>query len=74
VDLAIVGAIAFKLSRQTVPDRTVVMGEVGLTGEVRAIARRSCASSKRAKWAFNRCILPWHLKRLPRWRASTSPA
>jgi len=66
VDLAIVGAIASSFLDKPVPDRTVVMGEVGLTGEVRAIGQAEPRILEARKMGFNRCILPHgNLKRLP---------
>jgi len=66
VDLAIVAAIASSFLDKPVPDRTVVMGEVGLTGEVRAIGQADTRMYESAKMGFNRCIVPQsNLKRLP---------
>ena len=66
VDLAIVAAIASSFLDKPVPDRTVVMGEVGLTGEVRAIGQVDTRIYESAKMGFNRCIVPQsNLKRLP---------
>lgn len=66
VDLAIVAAIASSFLDKPVPDRTVVMGEVGLTGEVRAIGQADTRIYESAKMGFNRCIVPRsNLKRLP---------
>jgi DNA repair protein RadA/Sms len=66
VDLAIVAAIASSFLDKPVPDRTVVMGEVGLTGEVRAIGQADTRIYESAKMGFNRCIVPLsNLKRLP---------
>jgi DNA repair protein RadA/Sms len=66
VDLAIVGAIASSFLDKPVPDRTVVVGEVGLTGEVRAVGQAEQRILEARKMGFNRCILPQsNLKRLP---------
>jgi DNA repair protein RadA/Sms len=66
VDLAIVAAIASSFLDKPVPDRTVVMGEVGLTGEVRAIGQADTRIYESAKMGFNRCIVPQsNLNRLP---------
>ena len=65
VDLAIVAAIASSFLDKPVPERTVVMGEVGLTGEVRAIGQSGTRIYESAKMGFNRCIVPHsNLKRL----------
>jgi DNA repair protein RadA/Sms len=66
VDLAIVAAIASSFLDKPVFDRTVVIGEVGLTGEVRAIGQAEQRILEARKMGFIRCILPHgNLKRLP---------
>jgi DNA repair protein RadA/Sms len=66
VDLAIVGAIASSFLDKPVPAQTVVMGEVGLTGEVRAIGQAEQRILESRKMGFTRCILPHsNLRRLP---------
>jgi DNA repair protein RadA/Sms len=65
VDLAIVAAIASSFLDKPVAARTVIMGEVGLTGEVRAIGQADARIAEAAKMGFTRCILPHgNLKRL----------
>jgi DNA repair protein RadA/Sms len=65
VDLAIVAAIASSFLDKPVAARTVIMGEVGLTGEVRAIGQADARIAEAAKMGFTRCILPQgNLKRL----------
>jgi DNA repair protein RadA/Sms len=67
VDLAIVGAIASSFLDKPVPGQTVVMGEIGLTGEVRAIGQAEQRILEARKMGFTRCILPHgNLRRLPR--------
>jgi DNA repair protein RadA/Sms len=66
VDLAIVGAIASSFLDKPVPGQMVVIGEVGLTGEVRAIGQAEHRILEARKMGFTRCILPHsNLKRLP---------
>jgi DNA repair protein RadA/Sms len=66
VDLAIVAAIASSFLDKPVPERTVVIGEVGLTGEVRAIGQAEQRILEARKMGFDRCIVPQsNLKRLP---------
>jgi DNA repair protein RadA/Sms len=66
VDLAIVAAIASSFLDKAVPDHAVVMGEVGLTGEVRAIGQGEQRVLEACKMGFTRCILPLgNIKRLP---------
>jgi DNA repair protein RadA/Sms len=65
VDLAIVAAIASSFLDKPIPDRTVVVGEVGLTGEVRAVGQAEQRILEASKMGFNRCILPQgNLKRI----------
>jgi DNA repair protein RadA/Sms len=65
VDLAVVAAIASSFLDKPVAERTVIMGEVGLTGEVRAIGQADARISEAAKMGFTRCIVPrGNLKRL----------
>jgi DNA repair protein RadA/Sms len=66
VDLAIVAAIASSFLDKPVAERTMVIGEVGLTGEVRAIGQAEQRILEARKMGFDRCILPQsNLKRLP---------
>ncbi|MCX7004869.1 MAG: DNA repair protein RadA [bacterium] len=60
LDLACVAAIASSFYDRPVPDDTVVIGEVGLGGEVRAVSQieRRVMESKRL--GFAQCILPAH--------------
>jgi DNA repair protein RadA/Sms len=65
VDLTIVAAIASSFLDKPVADRTIVIGEVGLTGEVRAIGQAEPRVLEARKMGFNRCILPQgNLKRM----------
>jgi DNA repair protein RadA/Sms len=66
VDMAIVSAIASSFLDKPVPDGTVVLGEVGLTGEVRAIGQVDIRLSEVKKMGFKRCLVPdSNLKRIP---------
>jgi DNA repair protein RadA/Sms len=66
VDMAIVSAIASSFLDKPVPDGTVVLGEVGLTGEVRAIGQVDIRLAEVKKMGFNRCLVPGsNLKRIP---------
>ncbi|MDP2643829.1 MAG: DNA repair protein RadA [Desulfobacterales bacterium] len=67
VDLGIVSAIASSFLDRAVPDGTVVMGEVGLTGEVRAISHIDTRMTETIKMGFTKCFVPeTNLKRMPR--------
>jgi DNA repair protein RadA/Sms len=66
VDMAIVAAVASSFLDKTVPEGTVVLGEIGLTGEVRAIGQADARIAESRKMGFHRCLLPkGNLKRLP---------
>jgi DNA repair protein RadA/Sms len=65
VDMAIVSAIASSFLDKPVPDGTVVLGEVGLAGEVRAIGQVDIRLAEVKKMGFNRCLVPdSNLKRI----------
>ena len=66
VDLAIATAIASSFLDKPVDPQTVLLGEVGLTGEVRAIGRTDIRVTEASKLGFNRCLLPQsNVERLP---------
>jgi DNA repair protein RadA/Sms len=66
VDMAIVAAIASSFLDKPIADGTVVLGEIGLTGEVRAIGQVDNRISECRKMGFTRCLVPQsNLKRLP---------
>ena len=66
VDLAVVSAIASSFLDKAMPENTVVLGEVGLTGEVRAIGQIDNRISEIKKMGFTRCLVPdTNLKRIP---------
>ena len=58
VDLAVVAAVASSFLDKPVADRTVVIGEVGLTGEVRAVGQLEARLSEACKMGFARCVVP----------------
>jgi len=57
-DLAIVSVVASGCLDRPVIGRTVVFGEIGLTGEVRPVHRIDQRVHEAAKMGFDRCILP----------------
>ena len=66
VDLAIATAIASSFLDKPVDPQTVLLGEVGLTGEVRAIGRTDIRVTEASKLGFRRCLLPQsNVERLP---------
>ncbi len=66
VDMAIVAAVASSFLDKAISESTVVLGEIGLTGEVRAIGQADTRIAESRKMGFSRCLLPKsNLKRLP---------
>jgi DNA repair protein RadA/Sms len=58
VDMAIVSAIASSFLDKPIAHATVVLGEVGLTGEVRAINQVDSRVAEVKKMGFKRCLVP----------------
>jgi len=58
LDLACALALASSLLDRPVGERTVVFGEVGLSGEVRAVGQAELRLAEAAKLGFTRCLLP----------------
>ena len=65
VDLGIFSAIASSFLDSPIPEGTVVFGEIGLTGEVRAINHIETRISETKKMGFEKCLIPLsNLKRM----------
>ncbi len=58
VDLAVMASLASSLLDVTLPAATVVLGEVGLTGEVRAVSRLHARVKEAARLGFKRAVVP----------------
>jgi DNA repair protein RadA/Sms len=58
VDLGIITSIVSSKLEKPMPGRTVVCGEVGLTGEVRAISQIAPRIKEAERLGFSQCILP----------------
>lgn len=58
VDLGVLAAIASSFLDKPVPHATLVLGEVGLAGEVRAIGNIETRLIEAQKMGFTRCIAP----------------
>ncbi|MCI6629497.1 MAG: DNA repair protein RadA [Lachnospiraceae bacterium] len=58
IDLGIVLAIVSSFRNRPVDEKTVVFGEVGLSGEVRSVGMAEQRVAEAAKLGFNTCILP----------------
>jgi DNA repair protein RadA/Sms len=57
-DLAVVAALVSSLRDRPIAQEVLILGEVGLTGEVRAIAQVEPRLAEAAKMGFKRCVLP----------------
>ncbi len=58
-DLGMVAAVASSHLDRSIPPQTMVVGEIGLAGEVRGITQPEIRIREAAKLGFNRCILPF---------------
>ena len=58
VDLAIIAALISSYKNKPVENETVVFGEVGLTGEIRAVSQAQQRVNEAAKMGYKRVILP----------------
>ena len=57
-DLACASALASSFRDRSVDSRTLVLGEVGLAGEVRAVSQAEARLAEAARLGFRRAILP----------------
>jgi len=57
-DLAVVAALVSSARDRPVPPATLVLGEVGLAGEVRAVGQIDQRLAEAAQLGFDRCVLP----------------
>ncbi len=58
IDVGIVAAVASSLRDVPVEPRLLMLGEVGLGGEVRAVSQVEARIREAAKMGFTRCLLP----------------
>jgi DNA repair protein RadA/Sms len=58
VDLGVLAALASSHLNRVIPPRTILFGEIGLAGEVRAVSRPELRVSEAARLGFDRCLLP----------------
>ena len=68
-DLAVAAALVSSLRDRPIAPGTLVLGEVGLAGEVRAVSQIDQRLAEAAQLGFSRCVLPEG----NRARASTAP-
>jgi DNA repair protein RadA/Sms len=57
-DLACLAALASSFRERPLPARTLVLGEVGLAGEVRAVSQPEIRLAEAARLGFERALLP----------------
>lgn len=58
LDLGIVMALVSSFRNREVDERTIIFGEVGLAGEVRAVSQPQIRVNEAVKLGFETCILP----------------
>ncbi|GCE27750.1 DNA repair protein RadA [Dictyobacter alpinus] len=58
IDLGVAAAIASSYREKLIPADMVLIGEVGLSGELRAVSRLSLRVREAAKLGFKRCLIP----------------
>lgn len=59
LDLGMLLAVISSFRNIPIPEKTIVFGEVGLTGEVRAVSQAKQRISEAVKLGFEECILPY---------------
>lgn len=57
-DLAVVAAIASSYREKQIDGKTVIFGEVGLTGEVRSVSHCQQRITESKRLGFDVCIVP----------------
>ncbi len=57
-DLPVILAVASSYRDQVIPDDLVAIGEVGLTGEIRAVSHMNQRLGEVARLGFKKCIIP----------------
>lgn len=70
LDLGVVCALASSLLEKTIPSNTVVCGEIGLAGEVRAVGQIDIRVREAQRLGFSRIILPASNKERLNWKPS----
>jgi len=61
-DLATVLALASSFLDRSIPADTAAIGEIGLTGEIRAVSAIEQRLAETARLGFKKCIVPAHIK------------
>jgi DNA repair protein RadA/Sms len=60
IDLGIVAAVASSFKERVVDSRTLILGEVGLAGEIRGVSDIQTRLKEAAKLGFKRALIPAH--------------
>jgi DNA repair protein RadA/Sms len=58
IDLGVAAAIASSYRERLIPADMALIGEIGLSGELRAVSRLALRVREAAKLGFKRCIVP----------------
>lgn len=58
IDLGVAMAAASSFKNRVIDDKTIVFGEIGLSGEVRGVSQAAQRVAEAAKLGFTTCILP----------------
>lgn len=58
IDVGIISAVASSFLNKSIDPETLLLGEVGLTGEVRAISHVDIRVGEAERLGFKRCVLP----------------
>lgn len=59
-DLAVAMSLVSSLKDVPISEDAIVFGEIGLAGEIRAVAHIDARISEAARLGFRKCILPYH--------------
>ena len=59
IDLGVVAAVVSSIRELPLDPQLVIFGEVGLTGEVRAVGQAEARLREAAKLGFRRCLMPY---------------
>ena len=62
IDMGVAAAIAGSFRNQSVDPHTVMIGEVGLTGEVRSVMQLEARLAEAERLGFKKCVVPHSVK------------
>ena len=62
VDMGVAAAIAGSFRNRSVDPHTVMIGEIGLTGEVRSVMQLEARLTEAERLGFKKCIVPYSIK------------